>query len=383
MGSLVKDSKGRSQFWYACFRSGSKRLKKSTGTENEKEAKRILEMLEHGEELAAKGKLTENRLRTLLYDTMERVTGQKAFDPTIQEWLDTWLTGKENKIQSSTMAKCRQAVKLFKEFLGPRVTQRLETVTTQDLLRFQEQLRSEGRMPATVNLLVNRLLSMPFTMAFDQGLIKVNPFKSVDSLPDRAKPEKGVFTSDQVEALLSVADIDWQGMILMSYFSGMRLGDLSRLTWANIDLNAEIPVIKFTQKKTDKKITIPMHAELHDHLTSIPSADVDDAPLFPSLCNKPVEGGNGLSNTFKSIMEKAGVASGVGRKGNDGVGRSTSTLSFHSFRHTLVSVMANAQVAPDVRQKVTGHADAKSHQAYTHHELKTIQAAIDQIPRIR
>ena len=40
----------------------------------------------------------------------------------------------------------------------------------------------------------------------------------------------------ELEAVLSVADPEWQSMILFGLYSGQRLMDIARLTWANIDL---------------------------------------------------------------------------------------------------------------------------------------------------
>jgi site-specific recombinase XerD len=47
-----------------------------------------------------------------------------------------------------------------------------------------------------------------------------------------------------------------------------------------------------------------------------------------------------------------------------GKGRKQSSLSFHSLRHSFVSALANAGVAPDLRQKLAGHSELKSHARY-------------------
>jgi site-specific recombinase XerD len=59
----------------------------------------------------------------------------------------------------------------------------------------------------------------------------------------------------------------------------------------------------------------------------------------------------------------------------NGAGRSQSSLSFHSLRHSFNSAMANAGVALEVRQKLTGHASAAMNEIYTHHELESLRAA--------
>ena len=74
---------------------------------------------------------------------------------------------------------------------------------------------------------------------------------------------------------------------------------------------------------------------------------------------------------------------GVGSDGEaNGVGRSQSSLSFHSLRHGFVSAMANAGVAQELRQKLTGHASAEMNAQYAHHELESLRAAVSVIPSI-
>ncbi|MBV8175222.1 MAG: tyrosine-type recombinase/integrase [Verrucomicrobia bacterium] len=63
-------------------------------------------------------------------------------------------------------------------------------------------------------------------------------------------------------------------------------------------------------------------------------------------------------------------------------GRSVSLLSFHSLRHSFNSAMANAGVAPEIRQLLTGHASAEMNKVYTHHELETVRGAVESISRL-
>ena len=44
--------------------------------------------------------------------------------------------------------------------------------------------------------------------------------------------------------------------------------------------------------------------------------------------------------------------------------------------------MANAGVPVEVRQKFTGHASAEMNQHYTHHEIETLRAAVEKLPRL-
>jgi integrase len=81
-------------------------------------------------------------------------------------------------------------------------------------------------------------------------------------------------------------------------------------------------------------------------------------------------------------MARAGVEGRLLRERN-GEGRSQSSLSFHSLRHSFNSALANAAVPQEIRQKLTGHTSAEMNTLYTHHELEPLRKAIAMLPRIQ
>jgi integrase len=60
-------------------------------------------------------------------------------------------------------------------------------------------------------------------------------------------------------------------------------------------------------------------------------------------------------------------------------GRQTSSLTFHSLRHTATSQMANAGIEADQRKAITGHSDDRVHDRYTHYEMDTLKQAVKKI----
>jgi len=59
---VVRDSRNRSPFWYACFTTAEgRRLKKSTKETNQAKAKIVAEALQKAEHEAAKRNLTQER----------------------------------------------------------------------------------------------------------------------------------------------------------------------------------------------------------------------------------------------------------------------------------------------------------------------------------
>ncbi len=85
---------------------------------------------------------------------------------------------------------------------------------------------------------------------------------------------------------------------------------------------------------------------------------------------------------FKRIMQRAGIQGRLLRQRN-GEGRSQSSLSFHSLRHSFNSALANAGVDQEIRQKLTGHASAAMNEVYTHRELEPLRAAIAALPSVK
>ncbi len=114
------------------------------------------------------------------------------------------------------------------------------------------------------------------------------------------------------------------------------------------------------QQKGGAGVAVPVHAELRQALLRLPDDQAAGPHVFPAIHGKAGSGKSGLSETFKRIMVKAEIQLEKRLEAAGGAGRGRNKLSFHSPRHTLNSLMANAGVAEEVRQKITGHHDAKS-----------------------
>ena len=388
MGTLVKDARGRSKFWYYCYRDASgRRLKKSTKETDRRKARIIGEAFEDAEDLAKRGNATEEQIRKVISGTLARVTGRRVYDPTVRQWLDKWLANEKSAVSDATLTRYRQVVADFLDGLGAVANQRLEAVTSEHVLKHREQLESEGRAPATVNFTVKRVLKRAFKVAIDDGIITRNPCATVRLIQDRDKATKHVFLPQQVAKLIEIAEGDWKGLIITAYYTGGRLSDLARLTWSNVDLSRDKKVIRFTQKKTKgktpkAKVEIPIHEELEEYFLSRAISETPNAPVFPQLYNKPGSGKSGLSMAFKRLMAKAGIDDEKIRERNGVAGRSVSALSFHSLRHSFNSALANAGVSQELRQKLTGHASADMNTVYTHHDLETVRTAVRTLPRL-
>jgi integrase len=61
--------------------------------------------------------------------------------------------------------------------------------------------------------------------------------------------------------------------------------------------------------------------------------------------------------------------------------RTFQAKTFHSLRHTFVSLMADCGVSQELRKELAGH-DSDVHRVYSHFSKDTFRNAIESIPSI-
>jgi integrase len=209
-----------------------------------------------------------------------------------------------------------------------------------------------------------------------QGLIPTNPAEAVE-LPEGESVERGTFTPAEVKLLVDTAEGEWKLLILFAYFTGARLGDCCRMQWEGVDLGEG--TLTYTQTKTGAKVTIPLHPDLLVRLNKLAGTDKAEVFILPHMANLRPGGRHGLSESFKRVVRKTGLdlqtVKGAGK-------RMISRRTFHALRHSFTSALANQNVAPELRMKLTGHKTEGEHRKYTHHEMDNLRAAVKKIPSL-
>jgi integrase len=114
-------------------------------------------------------------------------------------------------------------------------------------------------------------------------------------------------------------------------------------------------------------------------LDRLASTDKPEIFVMPGMADKGPGGRHGLSESFKKIVRKAGLDLQTVQGG--GI-RKISKRTFHALRHSFTSALANANVAPELRMKLTGHSSEAVHRGYTHHEIETLRQAILKLPSV-
>ena len=204
--------------------------------------------------------------------------------------------------------------------------------------------------------------------------------QSIPLWPIQDRPAKSLrraFTIPELEAILAVADPEWQSMVLFGLYTGQRLMDLARITWANIDL--ERNELRLVTAKTGRRVILPLAAPLRTHIESLSSTDDLAAHIHPRAA--AAVNGATLSMQFEAILVQAGLRERVLPKERS-TRRTQHELSYHSLRHTVVSIMHSAGVPQAVTESFAGHSSGAVHQLYIHADREGLQRAADLLPAL-
>jgi len=390
MGSVHQDARGRSRFWYGAYTTatGQRRMvstkieigkTKKEQQDSREKALAIVRSWEQAEGLADAGTITKAKIEEIFNDTLRRVGLQEIESYSVRRWFGDWLKGKRS-ISESSRKGYDQGAREFLEFMGRKAALPVDAVTEEDINKFVDHLRSDGRSASTINKIVRKYVSGAFEKARKLGKIKYNPVMATDPLKTDAVT-KDVFSPEQVRRLAEAAEgTDWEGMVLFAYTSGARLQDCANLRWSAID--TENDVVVFREKKTGKEAVIGLHPDFKDWLGEHSTTPTEpDAFVFQTLAGRTTKGSHGLCSQFDALMERAGVAGRVLRERN-GKGRQVRSLTFHSFRHTAASAVFNSEAIREVARRVSNHARGGALERYLHQDLAPIREATKLIPRL-
>lgn len=381
MASVYK--RPNSPFWVAYFRGpDGVWQRKSTKLRNRGSALELCVEWDKAARTAANRTLTAAQARKVIAQMVEYSTGETLTSYTTKSWFTEFLKNKSGATAKATYARYNQVTRDFLEHLGTRADASLVGVTPNDILSFRDKLRSEGRAVSTCNIVVRKILSLPFEQARILGYIPINPTKAVYPLTDKAEEREIVkepFKPEELARLLEVAEDEWQGVIIVAATAGLRLGDIASMTWEQIDLTKR--TLSVDPQKTDPNLTIPLHSDFLKWLSK-QTRGIGNAPVFPYISTRKIGGDKGLSMNFRKLMTKAGILEKTSAQ-KGGAGRTRHSKGFHSLRHTLISNLANLGVAAEVREKIAGHSDARTHQKYSHHEIETLRQAVEKLPSLR
>ncbi len=343
MASLIK--RPTSKFWVAAFRDAQGRQhRRSTGEIDKKRALAVAEKLE----LVAQRKGNPQRVRQTFAEFFRDHYGQDVPFLSVRDFTGRWLTTRKAETSPATFRRYDEIIRKFLRFLGTTSDRGLDEISKGQILAFRDaQIASVAA--ATTNTTL-KIVKMIFRSARQEGYLWQDPAEGVKSVKGTTTIKRRPFTVDELRRVLEVAGPEWQSLIKFGLYTGQRLGDLATLTWAQIDLERD--EITLTTRKTGKRLLIPIAAPLREHLLSLPTdADNPRLQIHPRASELVCAGRVAtLSYQFSELLVDAGLrpprnheSHGIGCRGDQRAGMD---VSFHSLRHTAVSLLKDAGV-PD------------------------------------
>ncbi len=327
-----------------------------TAAQNKKLAQQIADEMERRAKGEASGISIAASLRALA-DTYDDTPVQTA-----REYLKAYKPGGKEQNQTGAL----RAVDLFLKFLTER---KLDGFSLADIKRkhceeFLGKLiqeLSEGSVG-----LYRAYLSTAFNKAVADDLIVKNPFGhlSISSIVNqysadtkgKDKTERDIFSAEEMRTILNDFPQPYRDLAAVSYYTGgQRIGDCVTLKWKQVDFKQN--TITFCTEKTAKKLTQPLLPELRQRLKALKDSnnDPDEEYVFPGLAALRKRSPSTSSTRFTDLLRAHGILKDEPAEAKKGRRRTMAKKSFHSIRHTVVSIMRAGGVAADVSRDIVGH----------------------------
>lgn len=357
---------GSKVWWMNIYRGpGRKRIQMSTGCEEETQAR----IVEQGYVAMNKGETTREKLLKLV-DLMcpAGEAGLKL------EELGAWYraSAEDEGLRISKKGlddRCNLCGRLYEWARRETRCNVVDEITPPVAWKFSQALGKSGCSAKSRNDYVSSLGTV-WKMLIKRAKAKENPWENAKVQRNREEESHGrAFTREEEERIFAEAAAvghEWYEASVIARYTGMRLTDVRFFRWEEIDF-AE-GWIHYRPKKTAKhniKVDMPMHPRLRELLEKLARerASVGEEWVLPERhrndCKKYFRG----DVPFKKILEKAGLEERAGE-----------TLTFHCWRHTFDTRLAEAGVAQDVRMEMTGHRVAETERIYNHDRTRIEKA---------
>lgn len=378
--------------WFCYFTTpDGVRRTKSTKTQNKKQALIICKTWEKAALEQKRLGLTPDRARDVIAKGIAEiyVIGNKEAMPgaSLKAWCAQWNESKALQVSKGSSGRYAGIIESFLTFLGSRADKDVSTIRAMEVMKWRDGIAKRLSV-GSANLSLKALRAC-FADAVKQGLITNNPAGQVKILKAKGSSARREVSPEEIQRILSKCDEEWRGLVLFGLYTGQRLGDLARLKWHSVDTTKGNDKwnLSLTTKKTGRRMFLPIVGPLQDYLLELTAGDDPSAPLFPRAHKVVAEQGRvgTLSNRFRDILVDAGLAEpGNHRARKEGRSgrRQASEVSFHSLRHSAVTLLKASGVSDAIAREIVGHESAVVNRGYTHLSAEDMRPHLDKMPDV-
>ena len=312
--------------------------------------------------------------------------------PLADVWLEYVKSPDRRDLASSTLNAKRLVWMEFARWMEHHHLEvgNLAEVTHEAIAEYLACIRAEV-CASTYNARICVLREIFHVLAAKAGLVD-DPWDGVRLYGDDCHSRREL-TLDEIERLMKAAakaGEEWKRLFTIGVYTGLRLGDCCCLAWNSVNL--ERGVIQLIPTKTRKHahgqpVTIPIHPQLKAELsTPIPeftrstcSTRLPSPFVNPTLADWYKNSKWRISHGLELIFKAAHIETSVKIEGRR---TRTPEATFHSLRHTFVSLAANAGVPLPVVQSIVGHSSTAMTRHYYHENEEMLRQAVAAIPSL-
>jgi len=282
-------------------------------------------------------------------------TGKTKVVTTLSELAKEYIPYAEAHKAKSTVEKEASKMKLLVSAFGER---KLTGITVRDIELYMQH-RSKVVKPRTVNLELALLRHM-LNKAVDWGYLKGNPAKRVK--PFKEPPGRiRYLRRDEYDRLLSVCQLTpgLYEIVLTALETGMRKGELQRLTWDDVDFEKRIITVKQSKNNETR------HIQISKGLLPVLKGLLLERPHSHYVFSTP-DGNKPCGNwrrAFETACRRADVAN----------------FRFHDLRHTFASYLGMSGCNAFEIKALTGHKTLAMAARYTHISDVQLRTAVNKI----
>lgn len=259
----------------------------------------------------------------------------KAFSEVAAEYLA------QHRLRSDDTRTMQSQVRVLTAAFGAVPVQ---DVTSRAIERWMATRLDQGASRATLNR--NRAaLSVIFEWAIREGEHPgPNPIRAIRPFREGVGRTR-YLTPEEAARLLMAASPHLKTVLMLALHTGGRLGELLRLTWADVDLTAGVVTFRKETTKARRTRHVPMSDDLRAFLACRQGRP--DEPVC-SYAGHPLKF---VTSSFHSACRKAGLGPDV---------------VFHSTRHAAASFFVQRGGSIYDLQNILGHSAIRLTERYAH-----------------
>ena len=382
LGSLQQEKTG---IWTVRAWINGKRVSKSTGTTDKGEAEAFLKEYMRPY-VKGDAERTYDNIQALVESDERRAERLEDEKPqlTLAAAFDAYKVSPLHRdLAESTLDGKMSTWKVFREWMQEHHADITEVrgVKFEHVEEYLADLRRE-HAASTYNNRVCVLREM-FRVLMAKARAKVNPFDGVKLLEDDTHVRRE-FTIEELQRIVECArreGDEYRKLFGIAIYTGLRFGDCCKLNWKSVDVVRSI--IQLIPEKTKrhahgKPVTIPIHPTLALMFQETP-VDERTGYVLPTLADLYANRRHVVCHRVKRIFTDSGIVTSVNVEGRKW---KAPEATFHSLRHTFVSLSANAGVPLHIIQSIVGHESTTMTRHYFHENEAALRQAVAAIPMI-